>query len=72
MKITIQVKANARKNEVVALGQERYLVYVNAPPLEGRANEKVIEVLADYFDKPKRSIVIVRGERGREKVVEIG
>ena len=72
MKIIVRVKANAKKNEVKPLGENRYQVSVTAPPVDGKANEKVIEVLADFFDKPKRAITILRGETSKEKLIEIG
>ncbi len=72
MKILVRVKPNAKKDEVTDLGDNRYLVRVAAPPVEGKANAKLIEVLAGYFGKRKREIVIIRGEHAREKVVEVG
>jgi uncharacterized protein (TIGR00251 family) len=48
-----------------------YRVAVNAPPREGRANDEVIEALADHFGVRKADIRIVRGAFGRKKVVEI-
>ena len=71
MRISIRVKPNARKNEVVLLPDGRYQVSVTVPPVDGKANEKVIDLLADYFGKPKRSITIVRGGSGKEKIVEV-
>ena len=71
MKISVRVRTNARKNEVQQLDETRFLVSVTASPVEGKANEKVIEALAEYFHKPKRSITIVRGRATREKIVEI-
>jgi hypothetical protein len=71
-KIIVHVKPNARKNEVTKLEGNTYRVSVTAPPIDGKANEKVIEVLAAYFKKPKRCFVIARGATAREKVVEVG
>jgi uncharacterized protein (TIGR00251 family) len=71
MRITVRVKANARKNEVKQLGGNQFLVSVTAPPVKGKANEKVIEVLAEYFDRPKRCITILRGRTSKDKIVEI-
>jgi len=71
MKISIRVKPNARRNAVKQLGDGRYEVSVTAPPVEGKANEKLIEVLAAYFGKPKRNISIIQGTTSREKIVEI-
>ena len=71
MKIFVRVKPNAKKSDVRQLEPNRYLVSVTAPPIDNKANEKVIEVLAEYFNKPKRNVSIVRGSKGREKIVEI-
>ena len=71
MKISVQVKPNARKDEVVVREDGVYVVKVSVPPIEGRANERLIEVLAAHFKKPKRSIEILIGARGKNKIVEI-
>lgn len=71
MKITIRVKPNARKNEVEKIAENQFVVSVTARPVEGRANERVIEVLAEYFRKPKRNFSIVRGKARRDKTIEI-
>ena len=71
MKISIRVKTNARTEGVTPLGSNTFLVSVNAPPVEGRANERLVEVLARYFGKPKRSFSIIRGASSRIKIVEI-
>ena len=71
MKISVRVKTNARKNEVKQIDPNRYEVRVTALPVEGKANEKVIELLAEYFGKPKRCVTILRGETSKNKIVEI-
>jgi uncharacterized protein (TIGR00251 family) len=72
MRITVQVKPNARKNEIQQLEGNRFLVRVTVPPIEGKANEKVIELLAEYFHKPKRCIAILRGKASKNKIFEVG
>jgi uncharacterized protein len=71
MKITVQVKPNARRDEVLIREDGVYVVKVSVPPIEGRANERLIEILAAYFKKPKRSIDILAGAHGKHKIVEI-
>jgi uncharacterized protein len=71
MKITIRVKTNARRNEVMQIDAQHYLVSVNVPPIEGKANEKVIEVLAEYFGKPKINVSIIHGIYSRDKIVRV-
>jgi uncharacterized protein (TIGR00251 family) len=50
---------------------ERLKISVNAPPVDGKANEAVIRVLAETFGVQKSAIEIVRGETGRRKTVRI-
>ena len=71
MKISVRIKPNARKNAVKPTGDNEYDVSVTAPPIDGKANDKLIEVLAKYFDKPKRSVRILRGVASKQKLVEI-
>jgi len=70
MRVSVLVVPNARKNGVVEEG-DHLKVYVRAPPVKGKANEAVIEVLAEFFGVKKSDIRIISGERSREKVVEI-
>lgn len=44
---------------------------VAAPPHEGQANNAVIAALADHFAVSRGRVRIVRGHRGRRKVVEV-
>ncbi|MFA4835076.1 MAG: DUF167 domain-containing protein [Dehalococcoidia bacterium] len=68
--LRIRVIPNARKNRV--LEEEGQLkVYLTAPPAEGKANKALIELLADHFKVKKSSVRIVKGEKSRNKVVEI-
>jgi uncharacterized protein (TIGR00251 family) len=71
MKFKIIVKPNAKRNEVTKTVEGTLVVRVAVPPIEGRANEKVIEVLSEYLNKPKRSISIVSGFKGKNKIIEI-
>ena len=71
MKITVRVKPNARKDEVLIGEDGVYVVKVSVPPIEGRANERLVEILSDYFKKPKRAITILVGAHGKNKIVEI-
>ncbi len=68
--VEIKVITNARKNEVIQEG-DILKVRVTAPPIEGRANQAVIELLADYFAVTKSTVRIIKGEKSKNKVVEI-
>jgi len=48
-----------------------YMVRVRAPPTEGKANERVVELLAKHFKVPKSSITLVSGFKSKKKIIEI-
>ena len=70
MRYSIRVIPKAKQNKVV-VEQDRLKVYLTAPAIEGRANEALIKILAVHFQVRKGEIRIVRGEKSRDKVVEI-
>ncbi len=49
-----------------------FKVYLTAPPVEGKANKLLLELLAKYFNLKKSQIRIIKGGRTRDKVVQIG
>jgi uncharacterized protein len=53
-----------------ALGEAVKLA-ITAPPVDGKANQAVIEFLAELFEVPKSSIAIVSGETGRNKLIAV-
>ena len=70
MKIDVKVTPNAKKERIVDEGG-LFKVYVTAPALDGKANKALIDLLAEHFDVKKGAVRIVKGEKSREKVVEI-
>lgn len=46
-------------------------IAVQAPPLEGRANQALIEFLAATFAVPKSAVKLISGELSRSKVLLI-
>jgi uncharacterized protein (TIGR00251 family) len=70
LKITVRVAPHSFRDEVVKTGDD-YLVRVKAQPREGKANEAVIKLMAEYFGVPRSSVRITSGLSGRNKIVEI-
>ncbi|MGC9310531.1 MAG: DUF167 domain-containing protein [Candidatus Aenigmatarchaeota archaeon] len=71
MEVRIRVVPNASKDEVIEEPDGSLKVRVAARAVEGKANRAVIEVLAKHFGIRKNKIEILRGEKGREKVVSV-
>lgn len=70
-RIAVRVQPRASRNRVEGVHGGRVKIRLTAPPVEGAANKALVAFLADVLDVPKRSIAIVQGHRGREKVVEV-
>ncbi|OGW15664.1 MAG: hypothetical protein A3G93_06500 [Nitrospinae bacterium RIFCSPLOWO2_12_FULL_45_22] len=71
MRVTVWVRPNARNEKVEKVSDGEYRVWVKAPAREGKANQALIEVLADYFDRPRQAIILYKGASSRKKFVEI-
>ncbi len=66
------VKANAKKVDVQRIDSGAYLARVKAQAREGRANQDLVEALADYFSVPNSAVRIIHGQTTRRKLIEIG
>ncbi len=71
MKIFVYVKANAKESQVEKIDDTTYKVSVKAPPVEGKANKEVEEVIARHFGFPVSKVFIVSGFKSKSKVVAI-
>ena len=69
--IDVRVIPRAGRSGVAGTREGALLVRLNAPPLEGAANDELIEVLAKTLGVPKRAVTIVAGERSRTKRVAV-
>ncbi len=70
--LAIRVTPRASKNEIVeVLSDQTIKVRLTAPPVEGKANEALVEFLAEVLGVPKSKIEIVAGMSGRDKLVSI-
>jgi hypothetical protein len=67
----INIKVIPRAKRTLVKDGDPLRVYVNQPPEDGRANDAVIKLLAGHFKIPKSKIKILKGEKSREKIIEI-
>ena len=66
LRVIPSAKQNAIKSE-----KDILKVYLSAPAIEGKANKALIKFLAEHYDVKKSQIAIIRGEKSRDKIVEI-
>jgi uncharacterized protein (TIGR00251 family) len=69
--LLLRVIPNASSDVVVGWCGNVLKVKVQAPPEDGRANKALVKLLAEYFEIPKKSIVILAGEKSRKKRIRI-
>jgi uncharacterized protein (TIGR00251 family) len=67
----IRVIPRASRNQVILSDSGELKVKLTAPPVDGKANEALLEVLADHFKIRKSSLKIHSGATSRNKIIEI-
>jgi uncharacterized protein (TIGR00251 family) len=69
--VTVRVVPGARKSEVVDASPNALRIRIAAQARDGKANAEVQRFLAELFGVRRSAVSIARGERSRDKVVEI-
>ena len=69
--IRIRVIPRARRTELAGVRSGELLVRLNAPPVDGAANEELVTFLAALLGVPRRSVTVVSGARSRHKRVRV-
>lgn len=71
MKIEIIAHPNSKKPRIEKDLIGALHVFVNEPPLNGRANQAIISSLAKYFTVKRSQVFIISGEKSKFKIAEI-
>lgn len=71
MIIRVRVITNAKHNEVMGRVGSIVRVRIAAPAVDGKANAELTEFLAEFYGVKKGDVSILRGEKGKEKTVQI-
>lgn len=69
-RIRVRVVPRARKERIEPFG-DGLKAYVREPALEGRANERLIELIAEHYGVRRAAVSIALGAKRRDKVIEI-
>ena len=70
-RISLRVRAGAHRDEIVGVRDGVLLLRVVAPAHDGRANRALRRLLAERLAVAPSRVMIVRGQRSREKLVEV-
>jgi len=69
--LRVRVQPRASRNALFREPDGRIRVALMAPPVEGAANKALAEFIAKLFGVPRGAVVLVAGERSRDKTVAI-
>lgn len=69
--IAIRLQPRARRNEIVGVRADAFVLRVTAPPVDGRANEAVCRLIATAAGVPPSRVTVVRGLSSRDKVIRV-
>ncbi len=69
--IAVRVIPRSGRSGITGTRGGALLVRLNAPPVEGAANDELVEVMAETLGVPRRAVTIVSGERSRTKRVRV-
>ena len=69
--IEVKVEPRSSKKGIAGIMGNYLKVKLTAPPVDGAANEQLIEVISEAFGIRKSSIRVVKGASSKKKLVEI-
>lgn len=71
VRVAIHAKPRAKATALRGVRDGALEVAIAAPPVDGAANEELVRFFADLLGLPKRDVVLLAGENGRHKRVEL-
>jgi uncharacterized protein len=69
--IRVRVKPNARTSHLEQLSDGTWVARVKAPPVEGKANEALLALIAERFGLRRSQVMLKSGATARLKLVQI-
>jgi uncharacterized protein len=71
LRFGVRVQPRASRSEIVGLHGDALKVRLAAPPVDGAANEALVELLADALGIARTAVRIIAGATSRGKIVEV-
>jgi uncharacterized protein (TIGR00251 family) len=69
--IQVQVKPNSKQQSMLKDEEGTYIIHLKSPPVDGKANQELIKVLAKQFNIPKSQVTIKSGLSSKNKLIEL-
>ena len=71
VRVSVHVQPRATRSEIIGLHGAALKVRLQAPPVDGAANEALVTLLAERLGVPRRAVRVVAGAASRAKTVEV-
>jgi len=71
VKLTVKISPNAKKSEIIGFDNSILKIKIQAPPIDGKANEELVRFLSKEWNISKSKIQILKGESSKIKVLEV-
>ena len=71
VRFAVRVQPRASRSEIAGVHGDAIKIRLSAPPVDGAANEALIELVAGVLGVGRRAVRIVSGEASRSKLVEV-
>ncbi len=71
MILTVKAKPKSKRVLVKQVGEAQFEVWVTEAPDKGKANEAILEALADFLKVAKSRLSVVAGRASRNKRIEL-
>ncbi|MET0340766.1 MAG: DUF167 domain-containing protein [Polyangiales bacterium] len=69
--VDVHVVPRASRSKVVGVHDGCLKIALDAPPVDGAANEALVALLAKLLKRPRSAITLVRGHTSRRKTLAI-
>jgi uncharacterized protein len=70
-RLEVYIQPGASKNKIISFENDILKIKIAAPPVGGKANQKLVDFLSDILDTAKSNITIKVGLSGKRKMLEI-
>ena len=71
VRFSVRVQPRASRDEVSGVYGDALKIRLAAPPVDGAANDALVNFLSTLFAVPRRAVRILAGESSRSKLIEI-
>ncbi len=70
LNIQVQIQPGSSKDQIIGLHNGRLKIKISAPPVDGKANQNLIEFIAKALGVSKSKIEIVKGRTSKLKTLK--